>query len=69
MNVFPGGVDESSVEVACMHVERVFDGLRFEKRFVRLLRPFFLLTWRTESIAEVPEEHAPTVQRPHRLFR
>jgi hypothetical protein len=28
---------------------------------VRLFRPLFILAWCAESIAEVPEQHAPAI--------
>ena len=68
MNIFSGGVNECSVEVADMYVQRIFDSLCLEKRLVCLLRPFFVLAWRAEPVAEIPKKHAPAIECPHRLF-
>jgi hypothetical protein len=42
--------------------------LRLEERLLRLLRPFFVLAWRAESVTEIPKKHAPAIECPHRLF-
>jgi hypothetical protein len=68
VNIFSGGVNECGVEVARMHIQRIFDSLRLEKGLVRLFRPLFVLAWRAEPVTEIPKKHAPAIECPHRLF-
>ena len=52
-----------------MHIEKFLDGLRLQKCFVRLFFPVLVVLARyAESVAEIPEKHALTIERPHRLF-
>lgn len=69
MNIISGGVNKCGIEVARMHIEKFLDGLRLQKCFVRLFFPVLVVLARyAESVAEIPEKHALTIERPHRLF-
>ena len=68
MNIISDGVNKCGIEVARMHIEKFLDGLRLQKCFVRLFCLLVVLAGYVESVAEIPEQHALTMDRPHRLF-
>lgn len=68
MDIFSAVIDQRRVEIASMSVQGVFDSLSFKKSFMSLLGPLFFLTRLAEAVAEIPKEHAPTVESPHRFF-
>ena len=69
MDVLAGVVNERGVQVAAMGVQCVFDRLRLEESFVRMLRALLILRRLPEAVAEVPQQHAAAVQGPHGLLR
>ena len=70
MNIISGGVNKCGIEVARMHIEKFLDDLRLQKCLIRLFFLLVVLAGYAELVAEIPEKHALTIERPltHRLF-
>ena len=69
MYILLRGINQRSIQITPMHIQRILQCLGFLKRLVRLFSAFFLLTGLSEPIAEIPQEHASAIQCPNGFFR